>query len=80
VVKMLTLPTTVGLIWLILSFICLFAIPFVVLVYMIKRKYLWFKVILIQALIWILIFAFVHVVFGSFWFFIGIIGPTLTMG
>jgi len=77
---MLTLPTIIGLVWLILSFICMIAVPFVILFYMIKKKYSWPKIILIQGLSWILIFVFVHLVFGGFWFFIGIIGPALTMG
>ena len=79
-VKMLTLPTTVGLIWLILSFVCLFTIPFIILFYTIKRRYKLFKIILIQTLCWISVFAFIYFVFGGIWFFIGIIGPTLTMG
>ena len=77
---MLTLPTIIGLVWLIVSFICLFLIPFLILLYMIKRKYDWLRIILIQILAWISIFFFIHLIYGGFWFFIGIIGPTLSMG
>ncbi|OYT41563.1 MAG: hypothetical protein B6U78_02840 [Candidatus Aenigmarchaeota archaeon ex4484_224] len=79
VVKMLTLPTIIGIIWVIISFICLLALPFVILIYMIKRKEKWYKIIFIQIFVWILIFTFIYFVFGSFWFFFGIIGPGLTM-
>ncbi|RLI98970.1 MAG: hypothetical protein DRP00_00570 [Candidatus Aenigmatarchaeota archaeon] len=77
---MLTLPTLIGLVWVLLSFICLLALPFAILAYMIRRKHNWIEIILVQVLSWILLFTFVHLIFGGFWFFSGIIGPALSMG
>ena len=77
---MLTLPTIIGLIWLAASLIGLFAIPFLVLIYLIRKKYSYTVIIFTEILILILIFAFIYLVFGGLWFFIGILAPTLTMG
>lgn len=77
---MLTLSTVLGLIWIASSFACLFAVPFVVLFYTVKKGYSRIKIVIIQLLCWVLILAYIHIVFGGFWFLIGIMGPTLTMG
>lgn len=77
---MLTLPTIIGLIWLASSFICLLIIPFIVLIWMIRKKCRWFKIILLQLILWYTILAFIYFVFGGPWFVIGIIGPTLSIG
>ena len=77
---MLTLPSLMGLLWVVASFVCLIITPFAILAYMVKNRYNLFEIIIVQILSWLLIFAFVHLIFGGFWFFIGIIGPAATMG
>jgi hypothetical protein len=82
---MLTIPTIIGIIWVMISFVCLFLAPFVVLISRVIRmkregfnKKKLFELVLIQILIWVVVLFFIHLIFGGFWTFFGMFGGTFS--